>query len=100
MVQAGTADAAAIDSQVLAVELKQRPELAEEVRVIANIGPSPMPPVIAASRLPSSLKADIRQVLLALHQNQAVREILALGCIERFTEVDDAHYDAIRQVIA
>jgi phosphonate transport system substrate-binding protein len=100
MVQAGTADAAAIDSQVLAVELKQRPELAEEVRVIASIGPSPMPPVIAASRLPAALKADLRQVLLALHQNQALREVLVTGCIERFTEVDDAHYDAIRQVIA
>ena len=100
MVQARTADAAAIDSQVLAVELKQRPELAGDVRVIASIGPSPMPPVIAASRLPSSLKGDIRQVLLALHQNQALRELFASGCIDRFAEVDDGHYDAIRQVIA
>ena len=100
MVQARTADAAAIDSQVLAVELKQHPELTEDLRVIASIGPSPMPPVIAASRLPSSLKRDIRQVLLALHQDQALRELFASGCIERFTEVDDRHYDAIRQVIA
>jgi phosphonate transport system substrate-binding protein len=100
MVQAGTADAAAIDSQVLAVELQQRPELAEDVRVIDTIGPSPMPPIIAAGRLPSILKHDIRQVLLGLHQNQALRELFISGCIERFTEVDDGHYDAIRQVIA
>jgi phosphonate transport system substrate-binding protein len=100
MVQAGRADAAAIDSQVLAVELKQRPALAEEVRVIASIGPSPMPPVIAASRLPSSLKADVRQILLGLHQEQALKELLEMGCIDCFAEVDDRDYDAIRQVIA
>ena len=100
MVQAGMADAAAIDSQVLAAELKQRSELAKDVRVIGSIGPSPMPPVIAASRLPASLKADIRRVLLTLHQDQAMREVLAWGCIDHFAEVDDAHYDAIRQVIA
>ena len=100
MVRSGTAAAAAIDSQVLAVALKQCPELAEGLRVIATIGPSPMPPVIVASRLPASLKAEIRRVLLALHQDQAMMEVLASGCIDYFAAVDDAHYDAIRQVIA
>src|SRR6187397_328907 len=40
MVAEGRVDAAAIDSQVLAIELRDRPALADEVRVIGAIGPS------------------------------------------------------------
>lgn len=100
MVQAGTADAAAIDSQVLAVEKQQRPDLAAAVRVISSIGPSPMPPVVVARRLTAQLKDGLRQALLAVHQPAGMAEWLHQGSIDHFGAVVDAHYDKIRQVIA
>jgi phosphonate transport system substrate-binding protein len=40
LVHAGTVDAAAIDSQVLAIELRDHPQLADHLRVIGTFGPS------------------------------------------------------------
>ena len=51
LVAAGAVDAAAIDSQVLAIELRDHPRLAG-LRVIGAFGPSTIQPVVAASRLP------------------------------------------------
>ena len=42
-------DAAAIDSQVLAIELRDRPALADEVRVIGAIGLSTIGPSSSSS---------------------------------------------------
>ena len=52
MVAAGEVDAAAIDSQVLAIELRDHPALAAELRVIEVLGPSTIQPVVAARHLP------------------------------------------------
>jgi phosphonate transport system substrate-binding protein len=62
LVHAGAVDAAAIDSQVLAVELRDHPELAG-LRVIGAFGPSTIQPVVAASRLPDWLKGEVRELL-------------------------------------
>jgi phosphonate transport system substrate-binding protein len=47
MVARGEIDGSAIDSQVLAVELRGQPELAEQVRVVEALGPSSIQPVAA-----------------------------------------------------
>src|SRR5918993_2484967 len=62
LVHAGTVDAAAIDSQVLAIELRDHPELAR-LRVVGSFGPSTIQPVVAASRLPVRLKDEVRELL-------------------------------------
>src|SRR4029453_9213036 len=46
-------DAASIYSTVLETELRKRPRLAEKLRVVATLGPSPSPPLVA-SRLAST----------------------------------------------
>jgi ABC-type phosphate/phosphonate transport system substrate-binding protein len=55
LVHAGVMDATAIESQVLAVELRDHPDLTG-LRVIGSFGPSTIQPVVAASCLPSRLK--------------------------------------------
>src|SRR5256885_6409233 len=45
----GKADCSAIDSTVLEQEFRDFPDLATEVRTCLSIGPSPMPPVLAAN---------------------------------------------------
>lgn len=95
-VLAGEVDASAIDSHVLAVERRRRPELATELRVIEILGPSTIPPVVVSNRLPSDLQAAIRDALCSLDQDTASRQRLAEGLIQRFVPIDDRAYDDIR----
>jgi phosphonate transport system substrate-binding protein len=99
MVASGEVDASAIDSQVLAVELRDHPELAGQVEVIDALGPSTIQPVVAAARLPASLKTDLQAVYLEMGRDPAARRVLAQGFIERFAAVDDSSYDDIREMV-
>ena len=100
LVAAGRVDAAAIDSQVLGIELRDHPRLAARLRVIGCLGPSTIQPVVAASRLPEWLKDQVREVLVELAADPAARPVLDYGLIDRFTPVDDAAYDDIRAMLA
>jgi phosphonate transport system substrate-binding protein len=100
LVASGSVDAAAIDSQVLAIELRDHPRLADGLRVIDVFGPSTIQPVVAASRLPAALKDQVREILVTLAGDSAARPMLAYGLIERFAPVGDAAYDDIRAMLA
>jgi phosphonate transport system substrate-binding protein len=100
LVATGKVDASAIDSQVLAVALRDDPELARQIHVIDTLGPSTIQPVVAASKLPSSLKSDIRAALLNIADDPRARERLSLGFVERFAPVEDSAYDDIRRMLA
>jgi phosphonate transport system substrate-binding protein len=100
LVATGAVDAAAIDSQVLAVELRDHPQLADQLRVIGAFGPSTIQPVVAVSRLPNRLKAEIQELLVELAEDPTARTALDHGFIERFAAVDDRTYDDIRAMLA
>jgi phosphonate transport system substrate-binding protein len=100
LVHAGAVDAAAIDSQVLAVELRDHPELADGLRVVGAFGPSTIQPVVAASRLPDRLKDQVRELLVELGDDPTARPWLDHGLIDRFRPVDDGDYDDIRAMLA
>jgi phosphonate transport system substrate-binding protein len=99
LVHAGAVDAAAIDSQVLAVERRDHPGLAD-LRIVGSFGPSTIQPVVAASRLPDAWKREVRELLVSLGDDPSARPMLAQGFIERFAAVDDGAYDDIRAVLA
>jgi phosphonate transport system substrate-binding protein len=99
LVAAGDVDASAIDSHLLAVELREHPELAARIRVIDALGPSTIQPVVAAGRLPSEIKAGLREALLAMGDDPAARAALDYAFVERFVSVDDADYDDIREML-
>jgi phosphonate transport system substrate-binding protein len=100
LVAAGAVDAAAIDSQVLAVELRDHPRLTDGLRVIGSFGPSTIQPVVAASHLPDQLKDEVRELLVGLGADRTARPVLDHGFIERFAVVDDRAYDDIRAMLA
>jgi phosphonate transport system substrate-binding protein len=100
LVAAGTVDASAIDSQVLAVTLREHPYLARRLRVIDVLGPSTIQPVVAARRLPERLKAQLRSLLLEMHQSRASRAVFAHGCLEKFVAIKDHDYDDIRAMLS
>jgi ABC-type phosphate/phosphonate transport system substrate-binding protein len=100
LVADGEVDASAIDSQVLAVELRDDPSLAARVRVIDALGPSTIQPVVAATRLPADLRRAIRAALVEVHTDPATAAPLAQGLVERFVPVTDGDYDDIRTMEA
>ncbi len=99
MVFAGEADAAAIDTQVFKRALIEEPRLKTETRVLDSIGPSPMPPIVAATRLDEETKEAMRQALANLHHSEEMRQLLQTGSIEHFKIVTDKDYDPIREVV-
>ncbi len=98
MVVAGEVDASAVDSHVLAVALRQNPAWASQLRVIDSLGPSTIQPFVAACRLPAGVRSDLREAMLAIHQDHAAARILSDGLIERFVAVDDGSYNDIRMM--
>ena len=99
MVARREVDGSAIDSQVLAVELRDHPDLAEQVRVVEALGPSTIQPVAVSKRVPEDLREAIRDVLVTMAEDPALRERLALGLVERFVAVDARAYDDIRMML-
>lgn len=96
----GQIDASAIDSQVLGVERLRNPDVAAEIRVIATLGPSTIPLVVATARVPQAVRARIGAALCELGREPESRTVLAGGLIRRFTPIDDRAYDDIRQKLA
>lgn len=93
-------DASAIDSQVLAIELRDHPELRGRIRVIDTLGPSTIQPVVTSTRVAPELGAAVRAQLLRLGDDRAARSFLDRGLIERFVAVDGSDYDDVRRMVA
>jgi phosphonate transport system substrate-binding protein len=99
LVAAGEVDASAIDSQVLGIELRDHPRLAEHLKVIDALGPSTIQPVVAARRLPATLRAALRSAILTTSEDPVACETLAAGMVKRFDRVSDGDYDDIRAMM-
>jgi phosphonate transport system substrate-binding protein len=94
----GAVDGAAIDSTVLEWLLLESNKIAERIRVIDTLGPSPIPPWVISHRVSKTLRRDLRDLLLGMEQSPRGLAILAHGRIERFTESLDSDYDPIRRM--
>lgn len=98
MVAGHEVDASAIDSQVLAVAMRDDPSLARSLRIIDSLGPSTIQPVAVSRRVPLELRERIQSVLVSLHEDREVRKRLTLGLVERFVPVGPSSYDDIRMM--
>ena len=96
MVLSGRVDCAAIDSTALKWLMAGRSALPEQIRVIASLGPSPMPPWVISRKVAASLRGDVRDLLLCMHGYPRGRRMLARAGLERFVEAQDHDYDPIR----
>ena len=99
MVARGVVDASAIDSQVLSVELRDHPGLADDIEIVDTFGPSTIQPLVAAAHLPEALITDVRAVVLSMHEDERARDALMGGFIDRYVPVDDEQYDDIRRML-
>jgi phosphonate transport system substrate-binding protein len=100
MVADGRVDAAAIDSQVLAIELRDWPTLAGTVRTIGTIGPSTIQPVVASrSRLSAADRRTIVAELIGLADDPRARSLMDSAFVERFVAMDGTGYGDIRRML-
>jgi phosphonate transport system substrate-binding protein len=98
-VAAGVADGAAVDSLVLAYAMKRDPHLQDRLRIIHRSPPFGIPPVVTPPDLSPRQKAQLQEVLLAMHKDPRGQEVLANLGIDRFVSVDDRTYEGVRQLI-
>lgn len=92
----GTADCAAIDSMVLEQELRHHPELAQQVRVIESIGPSPMPPIVVAQRLGRNWLDRLQAALL--QPDSDLQAQMQQANVQRFAPVQSVDYQKLAQM--
>lgn len=90
------ADCAAIDSTVLEQEIRQRPKLSQQLRVVEAIGPSPMPPIVVAQRL-GSVWIDRLQTALLQPDAELQLQMQQAG-VQRFVTVQSADYAGLAQM--
>jgi phosphonate transport system substrate-binding protein len=98
MILTGAVGGAAIDSTVLEWLGSQRAGLADEIRVIDTLGPSPIPPWVISRRVTEFQRHELRQLLCDMHLDPDGREILARGRLRRFGTAQDRDYDPIREM--
>lgn len=100
LVLSGEVDAAAIDSTVLALQRRARPEQTRGLRVLESWGPHPVQPVVVRAGLDPPLRAALRRALLRAHREPGPCAALSEAGLLRFGEVDDAHYQPVRDALA
>jgi phosphonate transport system substrate-binding protein len=91
----GEADAAAIDSNVLSLRLREVPDLRERLRVIESWGPFPIQPVVVRSALDPELKEGLRASLLTASADPRTRRALSKFGLKGFVSVTDEDYRGV-----
>ena len=94
MLGSGEVDCAAIDANTLQFLASHGVEL--DIRILETLGPFAVQPVIVRSGLDRGLKRAIAGALLGMHHASSGEPLRRYGVL-RFGEVDDAHYDDVRQ---
>jgi phosphonate transport system substrate-binding protein len=92
----GRIEATAIDSTVLEQELRLRPELARQIKIVETLGPSPIPPLVVSRTLAPGLRASLSRALQTMHTDPNGEVVLARASIKQFVPVTDADYSPIR----
>ncbi len=93
-------DAAAVDSIVYDFMVASNSPYTAQTKVIHRSPPFGIPPVVVPPTIQPFLKESLRQIFLNMHLDETGKEILEAMRIEKFVEVPDSNYDAIRAMRA
>ena len=88
----GEVDAAAIDSNVLRIRLREAPALRQRLRVVESWGPFPIQPVVVSTALDPELKERLRAAFLATEWDRRTRPILKRFGLSHFVAVSQEDY--------
>lgn len=93
-------DGATVDGHKWEYYNRYNPVHTARTRVIRRSEPLGSPPLVAATRLPDDLKADIRLIMHSMHTDPEGGRILEKLMIERFVEPREEWYEPVRRMIA
>ena len=99
MVAEGKADASSVDSLVYDYDLAKHPEFASRVRIIDQLGPAGICPIVASTTLSDQHFKILKSVLLNMNQSELGKNILERALVDRFVEVSDENYSDIRKYL-
>jgi phosphonate transport system substrate-binding protein len=99
MVADGRVDASAIDSQVLAVEMRDHPEVTKNIKVVDALGPSTIQPVAVSKRFDRGFRGAVAEVLITFHKTKRGRDLLDLGLVEKWVPIEGSNYNDIRAMV-
>jgi phosphonate transport system substrate-binding protein len=98
LILGGRVDAAAIDSNVLAMERVEHPGLKDRIRIIESWGPFPIQPTVARATLPDATKRAIAEGLADFHRSKAAARLEGIP-FDRFGPVTYDDYLASPAVV-
>jgi phosphonate transport system substrate-binding protein len=96
----GLVDAAAVDGHQWEYFARFNPVNTSQTRVIRKSQPFGSPPLVASDRLEDGVKAEIRRLVLAMHDDPEGRRILEKLLIDRFLAPQEEWYAPARAMIA
>lgn len=97
MVAEGKADASSVDSLVFDYMLSKGDESVKKVKIIDQLGPAGIPPVVYSSNLSKEKVQKIRDALLHMHEDPEGQSILKEAYVKKFVLVEDELFDDVRE---
>lgn len=98
MVAFKQADVSAVDSLVYDYDQVNNQKYVSQTKILKKLGPAGIPPVVVSSKVPVTLRNEIRDILINMDKDPAGKKILNKALVDRFTIVDDSHYDSVRKM--
>lgn len=93
-------DGATIDGLIYEYLAQSYPERVNNIKVIEKSDYFGIPPIVVPSKLPSSLKLQLKNILLTIHKDPEGAIILKKLQIDKFIEGDDKNYDSVRKILS
>jgi len=93
------ADAAAVDSNCLAIYMNRHPEAKDEIFQLMSWGPLPSLPIVVNARIPTAMKDKITKALLNMHLIPIWKKQLNDFGVSHFTHNDPFIYESERDMI-
>lgn len=92
-------DAAAVDHLIWEYLNKTDTKHTSRTKIIAKSQAFGNPPIVVSSHIDKQLKEKIKTILLKMHENKYGKEILDKIYIDKFVNVDNSHYDSVKEML-
>lgn len=99
-VVSGYVDGAAVHSLVYRTMVKEDPSILTRTKIIQKSSPYGMPPFVIHPQMALALKAQLKDVLLNMHEDPDGGKILSAIGFDKFVIADGAIYDSVRKAVA
>lgn len=91
------ADGAGIDSQIYAYAQKSDPDIANKIRIINIMPPTPTGPVVMRHDLPQGVKDKLRDIFYHMDEQPEMAQAMHQVIIDKFVEPQPEAYDELKR---